>query len=116
MVIDFNGLHFNAKHWQRPREFLPQRFDPEDSLSLAPDGKKRHAFAWAPFNGGKRVCFGKTFAESNLKIVLTYLTSYYNFEHVDEKYRNKDTYPLAHFGVSGYKEPRIVKLTPQVSF
>ena len=87
MVINFHGLHMNADHWQRPKEFLPQRFDKDDPLSLSPDGKKRHAFAWAPFNGGRRVCFGKTFAEATMKILATYLTSHFNFEHENEKYR-----------------------------
>ena len=67
MAINLDGLHFNAKHWQRPHEFLPERFDSKNSLSLSPDGSKRHTFAWAPFNGGKRVCFGKTFAEMEMK-------------------------------------------------
>ena len=79
MIINFFGLHYNTDHWQRPTEFLPQRFDKDDPLNLAPDGTKRHVFAWAPFNGGKRVCFGKTFAEATMKIVMTYMTSYFNF-------------------------------------
>ena len=83
---------------------------------MAPNGTKRHAFAWAPFNGGKRVCFGKTFAEGTMKIMMTYLTSYFNFEHVDEKYRDKNTYPYQHFMVSGKKDPIMVKLTPHAGF
>ena len=53
---------------------MPERFDKESPLYLTPDGKKRHAFAYAPFNGGRRVCFGKTFAEANLKFLIIYLT------------------------------------------
>ena len=30
-----------SKEWQRPREFLPDRFDPNSPLFLTPDGKKR---------------------------------------------------------------------------
>ena len=116
LVVDFYGLHYNANHWQRPREFLPERFDKNDPLYLAPDGKKRHAFAYAPFNGGRRVCFGKTFAEATMKIMLTYMTSHFNFEHVDEKYRDKNEYPLAHFGISGEKPPINVKLTTHIGF
>ena len=29
-------VHFNESEWQRPDEFLPQRFDNEDALSLTP--------------------------------------------------------------------------------
>ena len=116
MLVNFMGLHYNTDHWQRPKEFLPQRFDPSDPLYLSPSGTKRHAFAWAPFNGGRRVCFGKTFAEATMKITVTYLTSYFNFEHVDEMYREKNTYPYKHFGVTGKKKPLMVKFTPYTGF
>jgi len=75
----FPGLHNNSKQWQRPEEFLPDRFNPESPLFLTPDGKKRHPFAWLPFSCGQRVCFGKTFAEGNLKYILTYLAQYFDF-------------------------------------
>ena len=68
------AMGFNTSQWQRPFEFLPERFDPDSPLFLTPDGKKRLPFAYTPFLGGRRVCFGKTFAEANLKIVTTYLT------------------------------------------
>ena len=68
------ALHKNSAEWQRPHEFLPDRFNSESPLYLTPDGKKRNSMSWAPFSGGKRICFGKTFAESNLKILLTYFT------------------------------------------
>ena len=48
------GLHFNKNEWQRPYEFLPERFDNANPLSLTPNGKKRNSFSWIPFNGGKR--------------------------------------------------------------
>ena len=120
LVVNFHGLHFNTKHWQKPYEFHPERFDKNHPLSKAPDGSKRHVYAWAPFNGGKRVCFGKTFAEMTMKTVMTYITSSFNFEHVNEKYRekggDKDTYPFAHFGITGKREPILVKLTQYDGF
>jgi len=54
------GLHFNSKVWQRPREFLPERFDPNNSLYFTPDGKKRNPFCFSGFGGGSRICLGKT--------------------------------------------------------
>ena len=38
MLIHMNGLHMNEKQWQRPREFLPERFDPTDPLAKTPAG------------------------------------------------------------------------------
>jgi len=63
--VNFHGLHYNYKEWQRPHEFIPERFDNSNPLSRTPDGRKRSAVCWTPFFGGMRICFGKTFAEAN---------------------------------------------------
>ena len=89
------ALHKHSGEWQRPHEFLPERFDPESPLYLTPSGKKRNSASWVPFSGGKRICFGKTFAESNLKIILTYFTQYFDFEYVDKSLCEGDKYPVA---------------------
>ena len=97
--INFVGLHFNQNEWQRPYEFLPERFDPAHELSLTPGGKKRSAYSFLPFSAGKRVCFGKTFAEMNLKIVTVYLSQYFDFEMVDKQYK-ANNYPMLNIGMS----------------
>lgn len=43
-----------------------------------------------------RICFGKTFAEANQKIIAVYYTMFFDSEFVEEKYHG-DRYPLAHF-------------------
>jgi len=68
------ACHFNATQWQKPHEFIPERFDHSDPLSLTPDGKRRSPYALIPFSGGKRVCSGKVFADAVLKTTATYLT------------------------------------------
>ena len=50
--------------------------------------------SYVPWAAGKRICFGKTFAEHNLKIMMTYFTQYFDFKFVDEKY-NTGEYPIA---------------------
>ena len=93
-MIWMHGMHYNSKEWQRPFEFLPERFNPKSPLYLTLDGKKRNPSSWSPFSGGKRVCFGKTFAEANLKFMSTYLSQFFDFEFVEpEKY--KDCFPYA---------------------
>ena len=67
-MIDFHNLHRNEQQWIRPDDFIPERFDPESSFFLTPDGKKRHPMAYGPFLGGKRICLGKTFGEMVSKI------------------------------------------------
>ena len=80
------GLHFNKDYWQRPREFIPERFDNSNPLSLTPRGQKRNPFAWIPFNGGKRTCLGKTFADNALKTMGIYLTTYFDFKLLDKRW------------------------------
>ena len=101
LIINYQGVQKLATQWQRPQEFLPDRFDSEDPLYLTPSGEKRHHYVFVPFSGGKRICFGKSFAEATMKMTLTYLTQYFNFEHADACFgKDTDLYPQAHFGVS----------------
>ena len=72
--VSFVGLHFNTSEWQRAREFLPDRFDSTHPLYLTPNGKKRCSSSYTPFFGGQRICFGKTFAENDMKIIASYIT------------------------------------------
>ena len=61
---------------------------------MTPSGKKRNQFSFFSFSGGKRVCFGKTFAEANMKYIATYLAEYFDFEYTyPELYKNH--YPRA---------------------
>ena len=105
--VNIHGLHYNSSEWQRPTEFLPQRFDPDDPLFLTPNGNKRHSDSFVPFNGGKRICFGKTFAEIVVKIATLYMVELFNIEHLSEE---KDKYPLMHIGMVGDQEI-LLKLT-----
>lgn len=103
------GLHFNAKEWQRPLEFIPERFDNNSELSLTSDGKKRNPAAFCPFNGGNRICLGKTFADVNMKILSTYMTQNFNCEHVEKRFQDGE-FPYSHFFASN-KGPCMIKLT-----
>lgn len=74
VVVYIEALHHNSSEWQRPEEYLPDRFNPESELYLTPSGKKRNSYSFVPFSGGKRICFGKTFAEMNLRYLATYMS------------------------------------------
>ena len=91
-----DGLHQNSSQWQRPYEFLPERFDSQDPLYLTPDGKKRNPCSFLAFSGGQRGCLGKSFAEITLRILTLYLTETFDFEFKDkEKYEGINNYPMA---------------------
>ena len=89
-------------------ELLPERFDSNSPLYLTPEGKKRHPMSWIPFHGGPRVCFGKTLAEGNLKIMTTYMTQKFNFKFEDPRYETE--IPVAQIDQS-HTVPIWLKLT-----
>jgi len=45
-------IHRNAKYWDSPEEFRPERFLPENV-------QNRHTYAYIPFSAGQRNCIGK---------------------------------------------------------
>jgi len=67
-------------------------------LSRTPSGEKRPAFAWLPFNGGKRICFGKTFAEFVLKITVSMMTQRFDMDFVDGSKYGRDNLPQNQVG------------------
>ena len=110
LSIYINGLHFNKNEWQRPYEFLPERFDDKNPLSLTPSGKVRNPFSWMPFNGGKRVCLGKTFADLSLKIASIYMMEHFDMKLIDPTY-DRNNFPLLSLGMTKVL-PIEVELTP----
>ena len=40
--------------------------------------------SYIPFHGGSRVCFGKTLAEIELKVLIAFLTQKFDFRYEEE--------------------------------
>ena len=97
--INFMMLQHNSNEWRDPYSFKPERFDSNNELSLTPAGKKRNVYSFTPFNGGRRICFGKTFADANMKIFAIYASQYFNFKFVKDDY-SANHLPLLHLGMS----------------
>ncbi len=55
--------HRNPRFWEKPDEFYPERFAPEES-------KSRPKFAYFPFGGGPRVCIGTQLALMEGQMIL----------------------------------------------
>jgi cytochrome P450 len=55
--------HRDEKYWQRPEEFIPERFDRQQEES-------RPALSYVPFGGGPRNCIGAAFAQVESKVVI----------------------------------------------
>ncbi|HEX9930807.1 MAG TPA: cytochrome P450 [Pyrinomonadaceae bacterium] len=63
LVVSQYIVHRHPQFWQRPEDFCPERFTPENS-------KNRPRFAYFPFGGGARQCIGNHFAMMEAQIVL----------------------------------------------
>jgi cytochrome P450 len=75
--------HRNPRYWDRPDEFVPERFDPEH-------GAKHHPFAYFPFGGGQRSCIGSHFAKMEGQIILSTLLQRFHMEPLlDQPYKLK---------------------------
>ena len=82
--LNFTGMHHWPSEWQRPDEFLPDRFDVNSPLFTRPDGGKRNPLSFTPFLGGKRICLGKHFAETVVRTSLPLLLYHFDFAFADE--------------------------------
>ena len=84
--LNFTGMHHWSSEWQRPEEFLPDRFDLNSPLFFKPNGKKqkRNPLSFTPFLGGKRLCLGKHFAENVVRTSLPLLLYHFDFSFAKE--------------------------------
>lgn len=55
VLIFYHGVHHNPRVWNKPEEFIPERFDPQA-------GENVHPFGYVPFSAGPRKCAGDEFA------------------------------------------------------
>ena len=88
LMVNIHGIHHNPHQWQKPKEFIPERFDPESEFYLTPDGKKRETTSYMPFSVGRRSCFGKTFAEVIGRTTAAMLLEAFDFTFDDPDFMN----------------------------
>lgn len=69
--------------WERPDEFVPERFLPEEKKKIVPG-------AFYPFGLGPRGCIGAYFAGMEARIILTTLVQHFDWEIINyEKQQNE---------------------------
>ena len=64
--------------WQRPGDFIPERFETDSEYFNLPDGEKRDPIAFLTFGAGPRVCMGDSYTKYHVKVVLIYLLSQFD--------------------------------------
>ena len=89
IFIAMAEMHRDPTEWQEPDTFNPDRFDPQSKWFKRADGSNRNSLAFNPFLGGKRVCLGKTFAETTLKLVLPLYLHHFDFEFANDEHKVK---------------------------
>jgi len=68
-------LHRSPAHWDRPEEFLPERFEAEAAAG-------RHRFAFLPFSAGPRFCIGAGFAMAEMAMHLAMVADRFRLQYV----------------------------------
>ena len=81
-------LHRHERMWDRPDEFLPDRWSTEAAKASARD-------AYMPFSAGPRVCTGAGFAMAEGVLLLAHLVRCYRFERIAGRVPE----PVAHLTV-----------------
>lgn len=77
VAINIYALHRHPKYWEKPDEFIPERFNPSTF--------KGKAFVYIPFGQGKRSCIGKPLAMAELQIVLPIILQNFKLQLIDKK-------------------------------
>jgi cytochrome P450 len=70
VVIPSWNIQRNAKYWENPTRFEPERFD-----------RDYHPFAWVPFGAGARVCIGQRLSLMEARVALAHIISNFKFQY-----------------------------------
>ena len=74
-IINSSGTQFDAKFWDKPENFDPERFiKPSNANDLK---------ALMLFGGGIRVCPGRKLAMVVVKVIISFLINQFDFELVN---------------------------------
>ena len=72
------ALHRHPDFWERPEEFEPERFTPEQVA-----GRPRHAYV--PFSHGPRICIGNSFAMTEAHLIIAAIAQRYQLTLVPDQ-------------------------------
>ena len=78
VFISLYALHRHPKYWNKPNEFIPERFAPENAAKI-------HANTYLPYGVGKHHCIGRYLATPMLVLAIAEICRRFDFELVDKK-------------------------------
>ena len=70
-------IHRHSAYWQRPNEFIPERFEAEINKNI-------NRYTYFPFSIGQRRCSGEIFALLEMHVHIAYISKHLNLEVVNE--------------------------------
>ena len=102
MSMTFIARHYDPEQWHEPYKYIPERFDPDHELYLKPGTKSpRDQLSFVAFSNSVRKCPALTFAYLELKTILVYFLSRFEYKVDQElldnnhvKYAVTSTFPL----------------------
>ncbi|XP_049516234.1 cytochrome P450 4V2 isoform X12 [Dermacentor silvarum] len=71
--INLFSLHRNPNEFERPEEYVPERF-------LSDEDTYHHPFSYVPFSAGPKNCLGQKFVMMEIKVVLAKVLSKFTVE------------------------------------
>ena len=79
VLLNLFGLHYNPKAWNKPNEFIPERWI-DASIDEGVDLEER---VYAPFALGKRACLGRQFAYFEMLTVISMILQRFRLSPTD---------------------------------
>ena len=84
IIVPIQAIHKDPFAWERPEEFIPERFSPE--------GRRNNtSVSHMPFMIGQRRCIGKNFAMLEMKTVVSRIVRDFRIENPDPHLREVET-------------------------
>jgi cytochrome P450 len=77
VIVNIYGAHRNPKYWDKPNDFIPERFD---TFQIKGDNR----FVYLPFGGGPRICIGNNFAMLEMQIINALWARYVEMELISQ--------------------------------
>ncbi|KAM6182217.1 steroid 17-alpha-hydroxylase/17,20 lyase [Erethizon dorsatum] len=75
VIVNLWALHHNEKEWDRPDQFMPERFlDPTGSQLIVP------SLSYLPFGAGPRSCVGEALARQEIFLITAWLLQRFDLE------------------------------------